>query len=171
METWHEPGEELLETPVVEAITSIGKIPCTYFNANLIRHFDPYDNYLEYNDGEMLHKLNVLDTDWNAMVELDFPWEYWPDLEQVSVDNIIKVKYGGVGYEFHPSNTILRLFKDSQYDHAEHSLNPGNVRGMKLVKGLKEKLFKGEYPIKYLPYVDRASQEWYDKINGKGEDE
>ena len=154
--------------PSHDVITSIGRITVDWTNANLMRHYDPYNNYLEYNDGETLHQLNVLDRDWDKLVADDFPWEYWPNLEHFSVNEIIKVNVGGTGYEFHPSNTKLRIFKDSEYDHAEHQLRPGDTRGFKLKEGLKKMLFKGDYPIRYLPYVDELSRNWYGGITKKG---
>lgn len=158
------PSKELVPTPSHGLITSIGWIEADYSNANLIRHYDPYDNYLEYNDGETLHKLNVLDDDWDTLSELKFPWEYWPDLSRVGEEELIRVDADNKTYEFRPHNTKLRLFDDPKINHVEHQLDPQHLRGIRVVPALWRIMFKGDYPIKYLPYIDKHSREWAENM-------
>lgn len=157
---------ETLETPTVEVVTAIGRIACHWANTTLQRFENPYDDYIEYSDGETLHELNVTTADWEILVANHFPWEYWPDLECAG-DESIEVRGGNNTYHFKPSNTKLRLFTEEKFNHAEHKPTPSELKGIRVAPALWRMMFKGNYPIKFLPYVDRATKEWADDMGIK----
>jgi hypothetical protein len=142
----------------------MGKLECNWVNTTLMRFEDPYDNHIEFNDGETLHKLNVLDADWEKLCELHFPWEYWPDMSRFEESDLIQVAFGEESYEFRPRNTKLMLFADERANHVEHQPNPSVTRGMTVVPALWRMMFKGDYPIKFLPYIDLATREYFKNI-------
>lgn len=166
-------SKELLRTneaqpipPGHEVITAIGRVRCDWSNSNLIRHYDPYDNYLEYNDGNTLHKLNMLDDDWDKLVKDHWPWEYWPDMRRFEESDFLSVDVGQERYEFRPHNTKLRYFPGNEkYNHIEHQVNPQITQGITVVPALWRMMFRGDYPIKALPYVDADTIKWYKDLH------
>ena len=160
------PSTEIVSTPAHEVITSLGKIQCHWVNTTLMRFEDPYEDHIEYNDGERLHKLNILEDDWDKLIKDDYPWEYWPDMSRFDDEDKIMVTAGAHTYEFRPRNTKLMLFKDHSFDHVEHRPKPNTTKGITITDDLKEVLFRGDFPIKFLPYIDRPTREYFDSIRG-----
>jgi hypothetical protein len=159
-----QPGQEIERLPSHRLITNIGYIDADWSNSTLVRFTDPYENYLEYNDGDSLQKLTVLDDDWEALSAKKFPWEYWPDLKSFSDNDMLEVDCGDVSYEFRPRDSKLRLFDDPKYNYVEHRTDPTTVVTVKVVPALWRMMFKGDFPIKYLPYVDRESLKRFGEI-------
>lgn len=164
MEGSRVPAEEYFETPTHEVVTAIGRITCDWANTTLKRYEDVSYNHIEYNDGDTLHKLNVLNDDWETLSELKFPWDYYPEMSRFDDNDLIDVSTNSDSYQFRPRDTRLMLFDDSRYNHVEHRTEPNRVRGITVVPALWRMMFKGDYPIRYLPYVDRATLEFFDNI-------
>lgn len=147
-----------LEIPSHDVITAIGTINANWFNSTLIRHYDPYENYLEYNDGDTLHKLNLLESDWDKLMESNFPWEYWPDLNNDSTCIVANIRTSTI--KFNSNNTRLRLYPTPEHNHIEHYFDGKKRTRYTADSNLWRELFEGEFPIKYLPYIEPEVQQW-----------
>lgn len=71
----------------------------------------------------------------------------------------------------HYLNTLIRTFKDPQFNHVEHRDEEGNLRGLRVPQSLLDTLFEQEFPYRFDPYIDTQTMDWYVRAEVKNLDQ
>ncbi len=81
-----------------------------------------------------------------------------------------RLEFDGEEIVLHWFNSLVRTFKDPQYQHIEWTDNEGGLHGVKAAQGLMDLLFENEFPYRFDPIPDEATQNWLVMIDTKNLD-
>lgn len=77
----------------------------------------------------------------------------------ISPEVIISTSEGELNLTYH--NTLMRLFKDTGLDHVEYRVEGEGLKGIRVVRAVLDTLFELEYPMKFDPYPDEQTMDWF----------